>query len=52
MPDGFASPEDTGPDVALGEHGMGGEVGVGERFHLGGRDLRLEPLEVDFAIAG
>ena len=31
---------------------VGGEALVGERLDLGRRDLRLEPLEVDVAIAG
>ena len=52
MPDGCAAPEHAGPDVALGQRRVGGEVVLGERLDLGRRDLRLEPLHVDVAVAG
>ena len=44
--------ERPGPDVALHERRVGGEVVLGERLDLGRGDLRLEPLEVDLAVAG
>ena len=44
--------ERPGSDVALDERRVGGEVGLGERLDLGRGDLRLEPLEVDLAVAG
>ena len=40
------------PDVAANEGRVAGEVGVGERLDLGGYHRRLEPPEVDFAVAG
>ena len=39
-------------DVALDERRVGGEVVLGERLDLGRGDLRLEPLQVDVAVAG
>ena len=48
--DGLA--ERARADVALGELGVGGEVVVGERLGLGRQHLRLEPLQVDVAVAG
>ena len=44
--------ERTRADVALHERRVGGEVVLGERLDLGRGDLRLEPLEVDLAVAG
>ena len=43
--------ERPGPDVALHEAGIGGEVGLAERVDLGGSDLGFNATEVDLAVA-
>jgi len=46
------SPEDRGPDDALGSHGSGGYglVGLDERVRQAGGTLRAEPAEDGFAV--
>ena len=51
MPGGLVGAERARADVALGQRGLRGEVGLVERLELGRRDLRLEPLHVDVAVA-
>ena len=52
MPDVPSLPSAPGPDVALDQRRVGGEVVLGERLDLGRADLRFEPLQVDLAVAG
>ena len=52
MPARAVGAEHAGADVALGQHGVAGEVLVRERHRLGRRDGGLEALHVDVAVAG
>ena len=49
---GLVLAQRTRPDVALDQQRVLGEVVLAERLDLGRRDLRLEPLHVDVAVAG